>query len=493
MTPDNSRMRQWQTVPEIVISCAAHRGELPVMTDAAGGELTAATLLDLTMRGAYTLNARGVQRGHHVAVDTVSMSWSQVAVSYLSVVWLGAAAVMVTGEASEQVAVDRLGVTALISAQAPKPAAVDSISFAELTGGAGHVGAPAAKRDDLLDIVFTSGTTGLPKPVASTHAQWSGLVRPEIMASRTRRVVGHTGIPIALSGGLHGVMLTHLARGVTSLLGRTPVSLLDGCRAMCPNELHLSPYSARAFVAVMPLGEEWAERVTIIRVVGGPVPGAVARGLSERFPRARVISLYGLTEGGAAVCVRVVDQRRYQDSIGRPVGGTEVRVVDREGQELPHGQVGEVAVRVAGRPALAYFTGDALNKNSFQDGWVRTGDIGFAAVNGEVRLVGRDQEMIFLRGGRLRPEAVEEILSRRIPPDTEFTVVGLPSQGGFDRIAVFIAGEPGAPEMTALTQRLAGIKGPFRPAVVRVVPEIPRGPFGKPRRRRLAAQLSTHN
>jgi acyl-CoA synthetase (AMP-forming)/AMP-acid ligase II len=490
MMPDNSRARQWQTVPEIVISCARLRPDLAVLADSANGDLTAAALIDRIMRGAYALRRRGVRHGHFIAVDTVSMSWRQCTLAYLSVVWLGAAAVMVTGEASEREAVDRVGAAVLITAGGRERAAVTSVSFAELMQVGGHADEPAAAPDDLLDIVFTSGTTGLPKPVASTHAQWSGLVRPEIMASRARRVVAHTGIPIAPSGGIHGVMLTHLARGVTSLCGATTADLLEVCRLRPPSEMHLSPYSARAVTGMMRPGEDWAGRVTIIRIAGGPVPAAVAGQLSDRFPRARVISLYGLTEGGAALCVRVVDQRRNQGSIGRPVGGTEVRVVGPDGRELPRGQVGELAVRVAGQASLSYFKDDPLTQEAFRNGWARTGDLGFVAPNGEIRLVGRDREMIFLRGGRLRPEAVEEIMSRHMPPDTEFTVTGLPTRGGFDRIAVFIARRADQPGTAELVRCLDNMRGPFRPALIRIVPKIPRGSFGKPLRRQLTEDLA---
>ncbi|MBV9449446.1 MAG: cytochrome P450 [Streptosporangiaceae bacterium] len=489
-----SPARQWRTIPDIVIACAAQRPDLAVLADSSGGCVTAATLLERTRQGAYALTARGVRRGQFVAVDTTSLTWAQVAVAYLSVVWLGATAVMVMGAESERVALGQVGVTALITACERELTAGECVPLAELSTAGARAGEPAAAPGDLLDIVFTSGTTGDPKPVTSTHAQWSGLVRPEIMASRARRVVGHTGIPIALSGGLHGVMLSHLARGVTSLRGEAAADLLDGCRARPPAELVLSPYSAKAFAGVLGRGERWADRVTIIRVMGGPVPAAVAEQLADRFPRARVVSLYGLTEGGAALCARVVGPHSNSGSIGRPVGGTEIRVLGPDGRELPRGQIGELAVRVTGRPASAYLdsaspNADSPASQSFRDGWARTGDMGYVAPDGEFRLVGRDLEMIFLRGGRLRPEAVEDILARRMPPDTEFTVVGLPTQGGFDRIAVFIAGDPDNPGMTALAGTLAEMKGPFRPALIRILPELPRGPFGKPLRRQLAMYL----
>jgi acyl-CoA synthetase (AMP-forming)/AMP-acid ligase II len=486
----NSHSGQWQTVPEIVLACARHRPDVTVLAGPADEEITAATLLERTRQGAEALAAKGLRHGQFAAIDTVSMNWSQVAVAYLSTVWLGAVAVLVMSEASERAAVSRVGVTVLISATGRTLANAEPVSVAQLRTGGGADLRPAARRGDLLDIVFTSGTTGEAKPVASTHAQWAGLVRPEIVASRARRVVTHSGIAIALSGGLHGVMLSHLARGVTSIWAPTAADILDAGRRRPPDELHLTPYSARALAGAMDSQEDWAERVIVIRIVGGPVPAPVAGQLARIFPRARMISLYGLTEGGAALCVKVVNSDGHQDSIGRPAHGTELRVIDSQGRELPPGEVGEIAVRVIGQAPLAYFKDEPLTRDSFPDGWARTGDLGFLAGDGDIRLVGRHQEMIFMRAGRVRPESVEEVLSRRLPPDVEFVVAGLATEGSWDRIAAFVAGDPESPAVAETRRQLAEMRGPFRPALVRVVPQIPRGPFGKPLRRLLIADLT---
>src|SRR5438477_317383 len=90
----------------------------------------------------------------------------------------------------------------------------------QLTGSQMLERLPDARPHDPLDIVYTSGTTGFPKPVLSIHSQWIKAVRTEMLSSRARRTVGHSGIPIGVSGGIHGVFLSHLARGVTSIWGR---------------------------------------------------------------------------------------------------------------------------------------------------------------------------------------------------------------------------------------------------------------------------------
>ncbi len=467
----------WRTVPEIAIACAQHRPDVPVLADP-GGELTAAALLDRTRRGASRLAGLGVRAGGYVAVDTTTLSWAEVAAAYLATSWLGAVSVLTMGEDSRRAAVERIGATVVVAA------AGGTIGPAELAAAPDRAGDPVGHPDDLLDIVFTSGTTGEPKPVASTHAQWTGSVRPEMMASRARRRVAHTGIPIGVSGGLHGVFLNHLARGVTSVAATGTAALVEACRQHPVEELHLTPHAARALAGLTAPGEPWAQRVRIIRTIGGPVPQGVAAQLAERFPRSRLVSLYGLTEGGAAAVVKVAGTAD-PDSLGRPVLGTDVRVLDHEGRELPPGQVGELAVRAAGG-ALAYHQDESLTGAWFPDGWARTGDLGMLTADGEVRLVGRVKELIFLRGGRLRPESVEDILARRVPAGVELAVAGLPTPGGWDRIVVFLAGPADHPEVARAAAALAAMSGPFKPQLVRVVDEIPRGPFGKPQRRLLA-------
>lgn len=481
-------VRPWRTVPEILEACAGYRPDVPLLANADGDVVSAAGLLERTRRAAGRLAALGTDREHPVVVDAASLPWHEVAVAYLAIAWLGAVAVLTTGPETERIAVRRLGVRLVVAADGVPRDGARSVRPAELASAPPLAGPHRARPDDRLDLVFTSGTTGEPKPIGSTQAQWTSAVRPELMASRTRRTVCHTGVPVGVSGGLHGVLLNHLARGVTSVFARDVGELARICRSRPVRELHLTPYAGRALARLLTTGvvdAGWADQIVVIRVVGGPVGPAQSAQLSRCFPRARVVSLYGLTEGGAAVVVKVLDHTAH-DSIGRPAVGTEVRVLDPQGQEVPVGEVGELAVRSAGTATMAYHHDDELNEVWFPGGWARTGDLGFVDPQGEVRLVGRAKELLFLRGGRIGPEAVEEILGRHVPDGVEYAVAGLPGPGGgFDRIAVFLAGDPAATDIMAARERLSGLKGPFRPQVVRVLPEIPRSSFGKPLRRLL--------
>jgi acyl-coenzyme A synthetase/AMP-(fatty) acid ligase len=480
------RAEPWRTVPALVAACAEHRPDVTLLADADGRAVSGSQLLDLALRGAEHLRRRGVGHGQLVAIEAGSASWIDVALSYLSVTWLGAVAVLAMNPEAEREARERLGAVLVVTAG--DRSGTDAASPAELQAERRVDLSPAAGPEDRLDVVYTSGSTGSPKPVLSSHGQWATAVRPEILASSVRRTVAHAGVPVGVSAGLHGILLTHLARGVTSLWGRTVPDLIQACRTREVGELHLTPHVARFLDRMMAPVEPWAEQVKVVRIVGGPVPQALAGALAGRFPGARVVSFYGLTEGGTAQCARVVNDR-WRNSIGRPLPGTEVRVADAGGGDLPAGEVGEIMMRTVGSAALSYYQEESLTRDWFPGGWTRTGDLGFVAPDGEVRLVGRSKEMIVLRGGRVTAEALEDVLSRAVPTDVEFAVAGVAGDGSWDRIGVFLQGAPGSREVEAARRALEAVKGPFRPHVIQVVEEIPRTPSGKPLRRVLVEGL----
>lgn len=470
------RIRRWRTLPELVLAAATLRPGVPLLADGGGRPWTAADLAERTRCAAAVLQAAGVRPGDRVGVDTRPASWREVGLAYCAVSWLGAIAVLISSEETERTARAEVGVGLMIGGE---------VAYEDLLAATPPVETPPRPGpDDPLDVVFTSGTTGKPKAVVSHHSHWVGASRPEMLASRGQRVVAHTGVPIAVSGGLHGVFLNHLARGVTSVWAPTPASLAAACAGWEVRELHLTPYAAGSLAALP--RPAWADGVRVVRLVGAPLPDAVRQRLAATFPRARVASIYALTEGGAASFVNLRDPG--VSSIGRPVDGTSVRVVDDRGREVPDGQLGEIAIRSGSAP-LSYLTDRALNEESFVDGWTRTGDLGQRQPDGSVRLVGRAREQIIIGGGRLSPQAVEAILARKLPPEAEFAVVGVQGAGRSDAIVVFLVGTEGAPETERVRATLLALKGPFAPAHVQVVADIPRTALGKPVRRDLLALL----
>jgi acyl-coenzyme A synthetase/AMP-(fatty) acid ligase len=473
----SDRNPRWRTLPELVLAAATLRPGVPLLADGDGPAWTAADVADRTRCAAAVLRAAGVRAGDRVGIDTRPASWREAGVAYCAVSWLGATSVLISSDDTERAARAEVGAGLVIGGP---------VTFEDLLAASAPLRTPPEPGpDDPLDVVFTSGTTGRPKAVESRHSHWVGASRPEMLASRGRRVVAHAGIPIAVSGGLHGIFLNHLARGVTSVWAPTPAALAEACAGWDVRELHLTPHAAGA-LAMLPR-PAWADGVRVVRLVGAPLPDAVRQRLAAAFPRARIVSIYALTEGGAASFVNLRDPGA--SSIGRPVDGTQVRVVDDRGREVPDGRIGEIAVRARGAP-LSYLTDASLNEESFVDGWTRTGDIGQRRPDGTIRLIGRAREQIIIGGGRLSPHTVEAILARKLPAGTEFAVAGMQGAGRSDAIVVFLVGAEDSAQTQRVRRTLLALKGPFAPRHVRIVAAIPRTALGKPLRRELLALLA---
>ncbi|HET6738399.1 MAG TPA: class I adenylate-forming enzyme family protein [Kribbella sp.] len=474
----------WKNLPDLLRGCATHRADVALVADEQR-VLTGRSLLKATLGAARILSAAGVLADRQVVLDTRSAGWTDLAVAYCGTAWLGAVPILVQSATTMAAAEELAGAGPVV--RAGEALTAQAIEY-------GGTGAAEALTVDLprvgsgtLDIVFTSGTTGSPKPVRSSHADWMIAARPEMLLSPGRRTVQHAGIPFAVSGGVHGIFLSHLLRGVTSVQASQPVAVAAIAERWRPVELHLTPFGARSLLLALPpdaAGADWTSGVRIIRLVGAAAPDVVREGLLSAFPRARCASVYALTEGGAACCVDVGGGATGR--IGRPAEGTEVRVVDPSGRQVAAGESGEILIR--GPVGGPRYTDRQLDREWHLDGWTRTGDIGLAADDGSVSLVGRARELIMLGSGRLSPEAVEAILRRRAGDAVEFVAVGIETRGRSDAIAVLIEGSATDPEAKELARRLTELKRPFRPAFVHFGP-IPRTELGKVRRRDVLLQL----
>jgi acyl-CoA synthetase (AMP-forming)/AMP-acid ligase II len=221
-----------------------------------------------------------------------------------------------------------------------------------------------------------------------------------------------------------------------------------------------------------------------------PVTPAVAETVSARTG-VRWLPAYGTSEVPVLAANPVAEPDRWRlDSAGLPVGDVELRVVDLDsGAVLAAGQTGEVQVRSAS--AMAGYLPDAATADAFDDGWYRTGDVGWLEPEGWVHLTGRRKEMIKVSGFQVAPAEIEAVLHGH-PDVADCAVFGVADEHAGEVPVAAVQLVPGAGATAEDLQRLVAdaLAGYKRLHHVVLVDAVPRTPSGKVLRRTLRDQWS---
>lgn len=335
-------------------------------------------------------------------------------------------------------------------------------------------GDPEPLGAEIAAILYTSGTTGIPKGVLVKHVREAEVSR---FLSSTLGVGPEdpTGliVPISHAFGL-SCTLTTIAAGAEVILVEStfsPAPLLTALEARGATVLHGSP---TLFVSLLKTRPEGIPGIRTGLVAGAPSPPDVLERLDSLGMR--ILNCYGLTESGAATCCHPDDppERRYT-TCGRAVPSYELRITD-----------GELELR---GPYLTpgYFRRAEETAQAFRDGWFRTGDLA-TLEDGYLRIVGREKEIVHVGGFNVVPAEVEAVLLSH-PDVANAAVVGVPDERMGEALRAFVAVRPGA-ELTAASlvgfarSRIAGYKVPY---AIELLPELPLLPSGKPDRKKLRA------
>ncbi|MGB8029887.1 MAG: AMP-binding protein [Terracidiphilus sp.] len=226
-----------------------------------------------------------------------------------------------------------------------------------------------------------------------------------------------------------------------------------------------------------------------VQSAGAPLPGEVRQGL-EQLLQVPVFNDYGMTEACAIATDAFLPEGRVANSAGRSCG-MQIGIIDPLGRPLPTGADGEIVVR-----GLAVFPGyeddDEANRNAFQDGWFRTGDLGRLDGDGNLFVTGRLKEMINRGGEKILPGEVDEVFASH-PAVLEAAAFAVTHPTLGEDVACAVVLRSGAESKVSArelrryaTQHLASFKVPYR---IYFVDEIPRGELGKPQRWVLADEL----
>ncbi|TAM65477.1 AMP-binding protein [Mycobacterium sp.] len=329
-------------------------------------------------------------------------------------------------------------------------------------------------------LVFSSGTTGLPKAVRHTHASLDEAVRHWRHALRlTQRDRIQVATPPSHILGLLNLLTALKAGACVRLHPRFDIDrvlhYIESDRITV--EMAVAPIALA--IASHPSLESYdLSSLRYIMWGATPVNTHVAQTVTRRTG-VRWIPAYGTTELPVIACNPIEDARL--DTVGRAVPGVDLRVVSLETSEpVGPGEVGEIQARSASLMA-GYLPADATGE-AIRDGWYRTGDVGSLDTGGWLRITDRLKEMIKVRGFQVAPAEIETVLHGH-PAVKDCAVFGIPDGiNGEAIVAAVAAAEPvDATQLTALVdEKLASYKHLSR---VVFVPEIPRLPSGKVLRR----------
>jgi len=295
---------------------------------------------------------------------------------------------------------------------------------------------------EIINMQYTSGTTGFPKGVMLTHFNIlnNGKAVGECMKfTHEDRLC--LAVPLFHCFGLVlGVMacLTHATTMVVLPYFR-PQDVLDACQNEKCTALHGVP---TMFIAVLehPEFKNYSFNLRTGIMAGSPCPIAVMKQVVNEMGANEITIAYGQTEA-SPVCTqtRVVDSIRHRvETVGRVLPGIEAKIVDpATGEELGPGQTGEFCARGYNIMKGYYKMPEATEEAIDDKGWLHTGDLATVDADGYYKIVGRIKDMIIRGGENIYPKEIEEFLYTH-PDITDVQVVGLPSKEYGEEIAAFI-------------------------------------------------------
>jgi HIP---CoA ligase len=484
------------TIPALVASAAATYGDAEAVADG-DRRVSFVELAVLTRRSAADCIRRGVQPGDRVAIWAPN-TWEWV-VAALGALAAGAALVPLNTRFKGEEAAwildrsraaltfvsppflgndypamlgDRDGVVVLNEAMWR-----DEISYAEAAEVDRRLA--AIPPDATGDVIFTSGTTGRPKGVVTTHAQtlrvfdtWAEVVG---LREGDRYLVVN---PFFHTFGYKAGIIACLLRGATivpqpvfdvpvvlDLIERERISVLPGPPTLYQSILDAPDSESRD------LGS-----LRLIVTGAAVVPVVLIERLRDELDVETVLTAYGLTEatGTVTMCRRGDDPELIATTSGRAIPDTEVRVVDADSNPVATGEPGEVVVRGYNVMAGYFEDPEATAQSIDATGWLHTGDIGVMDSGGNLRITDRLKDMYVVGGFNAYPAEIEQMLATH-PQIAESAVVGVPDERLGEVGLAFVVARPGSrPDPVEIVawcrERMANYKAPRTVVVVDVLP-----------------------
>lgn len=337
----------------------------------------------------------------------------------------------------------------------------------------------AAGADDLLFIMYTSGTTGLPKGVMHTHATtlWSVLT---ICATADIRYADRylISLPLFHVGAL-APLLSAIYKGATSVIMREfdPVRIWEIFDEERVTTTLAVPAMLNFMLTTYDRERHDVSRLRWVMSGASPVPVTLIEAYADLG--VEIHQVYGLTESGGPACLISPDEAlEHAGSTGKAFFHTEVKVVDEDGATVGPDEAGEVLVR-GPHIMVGYWNRPEATEETIVDGWLHTGDIAIVDKDGYITIHDRVKDMIISGGENVYPAEIENVVLGH-PQVADVAVIGTPSERwGESPMAIVVKADESLTEAQVLEWcdgKLARFK---QPVAVRFTDVIPRNPTGK--------------
>ena len=355
----------------------------------------------------------------------------------------------------------------------------------------------ATRADDTCIIIYTSGTTGRPKGAELTHSNMT--INPMItrdMGKATKDDVMLVVLPLFHSFGLSCQLLSGFLTGCTLVLQPRfdAAAVLHAFQDEGITLFSGVPTMYWDLLEYRDIGKFDLDKISgslrLCNSGGAAMPVEVMKRFEEKF-KVTILEGYGLSETSPVASFNQLDRPRKPGSIGMPVWGVEMKIVDHEMNEMPIGKTGEIVIR--GHNVMkGYYKRDEANDEAFRGGWFHSGDLAYKDDDGYFFIVDRVKDMIIRGGFNVYPREVEEVLMTH-PEISLAAVIGVPHEEYGEEVAAYVIPQLGSnitgkAVIAWAKKEMAAYKYPRHVEIVKNLPLGPTGKILKTELRKMAAE-----
>jgi long-chain acyl-CoA synthetase len=355
--------------------------------------------------------------------------------------------------------------------------------------------APSVGPDDIAVLQYTGGTTGVSKGAVLLHRnlvanilQSEAWYQPALKKiPQGEQITTVCALPLYHIFGFNTNMMLSMRMGGCNILIPNPRDIPAMLKELASTKFHSFPAVNTLFNAIANHAAfnqvEWSSLK--ISVGGGMAVTSATAKLWLEKTGCPIVEGYGLSETSPSASCNPVDSTQFTGTIGLPMPGTELKLLDDDGREVPPGTPGEIAIKGPQVMAGYWQRPDETAKVMTSDGFFRTGDIGTVDERGYFRIVDRKKDMILVSGFNVYPNEVEDVVGQ-LDGVLECAAVGVPDDKAGEAVKVVIVKKNPALSETDVRQFCeANLTGYKRPKVVEFRTELPKTPVGKILRREL--------